>query len=111
MARRAKPTPPTGLGEEAQPELTGVPQATTRRLIKIGPDGRVLIPAELRKAMRLRESDTLVAVLDPDGELRLWGTDVGVEKLRQLVAPHAPPSGIVDAFLAERRGLWESDEK
>ena len=80
-----------------------------RHLLKLGPDGRVLIPSDLRKAMRLRDGDTLVATLGPDGELRLWGTDVGLDKMRALVAPYMPEGSAVDAFLKERGSLWGED--
>ena len=113
----------SGFSEQAQPPLSGAAASLTaepanghctpgedRRLLKLGPDGRVLIPADLRKAMRLREGDTLVAVLGADGELRLWGTDVGLEKLRALAAPYMPQGSAVDAFLKERRVMWGEDD-
>jgi bifunctional DNA-binding transcriptional regulator/antitoxin component of YhaV-PrlF toxin-antitoxin module len=119
-------TPDAGFGEQPQAELSGSPvaaQATAagagtvgkdvgqeeRRMLKLGPDGRVLIPADVRKAMRLRDGDTLVAMLGADGELRLWGTDVGLEKMRALAAPYMPEGSAVDAFLKERRGMWGED--
>ena len=78
-------------------------------MLKLGPDGRVLIPADVRKAMRLRDGDTLVAMLGADGELRLWGTDVGLDKMRALAAPYLPEGSAVDAFLKERRAMWGED--
>ena len=116
----------SGFADRSQPELTGspvlaAPGATVaagaqvsadreRHLLKLGPDGRVLIPSDLRKAMRLRDGDTLVATLGADGELRLWGTDVGLAKLRQLVKPFMPEGSAVDAFLKERRAMWSDEE-
>ena len=113
-----------GFSEHGQASLTGQPVANAasavapqdhnhtggeRHLLKLGPDGRVLIPSDLRKAMRLRDGDTLVATLGPDGELRLWGTDVGLDKMRALVAPYMPEGSAVDAFLKERGSLWGED--
>ena len=119
--KTARPEVP-GLAKQGQPYLVGAPAASTsavtaatvlpaedRRLLKMGPDGRVLIPADLRKGMRLRDGDTLVAVLGADGELRLWGTDVGLEKLRALAAPYMPEGSAVDSFLKDRRAMWGED--
>jgi bifunctional DNA-binding transcriptional regulator/antitoxin component of YhaV-PrlF toxin-antitoxin module len=120
----------SGFAERGQPELTGAPappaaayaekRASTlsapvapegeRHLLKLGPDGRVLIPSELRKAMRLRDGDTLVATLGADGALQLWGTDVGLAKLRALVQPYMPQGSAVDAFLRDRREMWGDEE-
>ena len=109
----------SGFAEQGQARLTGAParapmtamppQSGERHLLKLGPDGRVLIPSDLRRAMRLRDGDTLVATLCADGELRLWGTDVGLDKLRALVTPYMPEGSAVDAFLKERPALWGED--
>ena len=126
MGRRAKhdQSPSPGFAEQGQAQLTGTPVASPktgvaevdaglpgeRRLLKLGPDGRVLIPADLRKAMRLRDGDMLVAVLGGDGTLGLWGTEVGLEKMRAVVAPYMPEGSVVDAFLADRRAQWDEDD-
>ena len=77
MARKPKKgAPPVGFAEEQQagfeaptPQLSEPPaNKPERRLLKIGADGRVLIPADWREAMELKENDTLVAHLQ-DGEL------------------------------------------
>ena len=110
-----------GFSEQPQAELSGSPVASRatavgtagqeeRRMLKLGPDGRVLIPADVSKAMRLRDGDTLMAALGADGELRLWGTDVGLDKMRRLVAPYVPEGSAVDAFLKERRAMWGEDQ-
>jgi bifunctional DNA-binding transcriptional regulator/antitoxin component of YhaV-PrlF toxin-antitoxin module len=112
--------PPSGFGEQAQAAFEGVPAAGpaglaeqpasastgARRLLKLGPDGRVLLPADLRKAMRLRDGDNLVATVAEDGVLTLWGTDVGLDKLRKLVAPYVPDGSVVEEFLKDRRAIW-----
>lgn len=82
-----------------------------RRLLKIGPGGRVVIPAEFRKAMEIAEGDTVVAFLE-DGELKLISTPVAVRKaqayMRQLV-----PEGVslVDELIADRRREAEEDRR
>jgi AbrB family looped-hinge helix DNA binding protein len=114
----------SGFAEQDQAQLAGSPMRSPvaqvspspkahdgeRRLLKLGPDGRILIPADVRKAMRLRDGDTLVASVTPNGELRLWGTDVGLDKLRALVTPYMPDGSAVDAFLGERRAMWGENQ-
>lgn len=74
-----------------------------RRLLRIGADGRVLIPADWRSAMELMDNDTLVAHLE-NGELTLHGARVGARKARALLRRHLPPGpSLADELIRERR--------
>ena len=112
MARKPK-SPAPGFAEERQASLDVGAQApggkpapeseAERRLLKIGPDGRVLIPADWRQAMQLVDNDTLVAHLE-NGELRLHGSAVGLRKAREILRRFVRPGvSMVDELLEDRR--------
>lgn len=97
--RQAAFEAPPGLGEHVEPAAP----KRERRLLKLGPDGRVLIPADWRQAMELKESDTLVAYLE-DGELKLHGSQVGLRKAQALARKLLRPGpSLVDELIADRR--------
>lgn len=89
------------------------PIASERRLstkVRVGPAGRVVIPAEIRSALNIKEGDVLLAQL-VDSELRLVTLDTAIRRTQELVR-QAIPQGtkLVDAFLRERRSSWGEDE-
>ena len=78
------------------------PVALSVRL-KVGPDGRILIPAEMRRAAGLVPGAVVVASV-MEGEVRLASLDVRIRRLQGIFAKYKRP-GIdeVDAFIAEKR--------
>lgn len=76
---------------------------------KIGPGGRVVIPADVRQALGVVEGDTLLATL-VDGELRLQSPRLALRRAQAMVRA-AIPAGVslVDDLLAERRREVERD--
>jgi bifunctional DNA-binding transcriptional regulator/antitoxin component of YhaV-PrlF toxin-antitoxin module len=65
--------------------------------------GRVLLPAELRATLGVREGDDLVGELR-DGELRLMSRATALRRAQSLVRQHVPAgTSLVDEMLAERR--------
>ncbi len=74
-------------------------QSTTR----IGEGGRLVIPAELRKALRLNPGDEVVLVLEEDG-LRLMTLEQAIKWAQALVRSFVPEGvSLVDELLQERR--------
>ena len=74
----------------------------------IGADGRVLIPVELRRQMKLDDSGRITARI-VDGELRMISPTVALEQLQHLFAPLRGGSSVVDELLAERRAEAERE--
>ncbi len=70
--------------------------------LQIGADGRVLIPVELRRQMKIDNSGRLTARI-VDGELRLISPSVALEQLQRLFAPLRDGPSLVDELLLERR--------
>ncbi len=70
--------------------------------LQIGNDGRVLIPVELRRQMKIDDSGRLTARI-VDGELRILTPTVALEHLQRLFQQPPGAPSIVDEFIAERR--------
>ena len=77
-------------------------QVTERVWTKIGPGGRVVIPAAHRRALGLGEGDEVQLRLEGD-EVRVIGRDATIRQAQELVAPYLKDeASSVDAFIAER---------
>lgn len=74
--------------------------------LTVGPDGRLVIPREMREAMLL-EGDPQVTAHVEAGELRVVSRRVAIRRLQREASKYKRP-GIseVDSFLAERRAMW-----
>ena len=107
----------TGFAEESTPFGVGPAFADgSRRMehwgarLKIGPGGRVVIPAEIRLALGVAEGDLLLASFE-DGELRLTSVAASLARAQALVRHSIPAGGpsVVDELIAERRLENERD--
>jgi bifunctional DNA-binding transcriptional regulator/antitoxin component of YhaV-PrlF toxin-antitoxin module len=80
-----------------------LPDGTARYFFVLGPKGRVLLPAEVRKAMELEEGDVITGWLN-DGELRMHSHLRGLRKIRSEAASTAASTVYAsDELIAERR--------
>lgn len=71
--------------------------------LQIGADGRVLIPAELRRQMKIDASGRLTARM-VDGELRLISPMAALDQFHRYIAEHDIGTGsVVDELIADRR--------
>ena len=71
--------------------------------VSIGPGGRVVIPATLRRALNIEEGDELYAELE-DGTIRLSTRMAAVHRARALVRQYIPNDvSLVEELLTERR--------
>lgn len=74
----------------------------TRHEIHLGPQGRVVIPAHLRKALDLKPGDTLIA--RQDGESIVLERRENLVKRLQARFAHVPQDvSLVDELIEERR--------
>ncbi len=70
---------------------------------RLGPGGRIVIPAEYRRALGLKPGDDLILVLD-DGELRLMTLRRAIERAQAIVRRYVPEGRLLsDELLQERR--------
>ena len=70
---------------------------------KVDRHGRVVIPAEYRRALGLRAGDAVVVQLD-DGALRILTRAQAIRRAQEIVAKYVSPErSLVDELIAERR--------
>jgi AbrB family transcriptional regulator, stage V sporulation protein T len=68
---------------------------------KVDQNGRVLLPAEVRRALGLRQGSELLVTLEDGGRLVLSTPTGAWARLQALY--DGPPAVVVDELLAERR--------
>jgi AbrB family looped-hinge helix DNA binding protein len=103
--REAKPA---GMSEPPQPALDdNMPSAKVR----LGPDGRVVIPAPMREALGLREGDVLFARLE-GGEIKLLTPKAAMLRAQAIVRQFVPAGvSLADELIADRRREAEREAK
>jgi AbrB family looped-hinge helix DNA binding protein len=92
---------PAGMSEPPQPALVDdtIPSAKVR----LGPDGRVVIPAPMREALALKEGDVLFARLE-GGEIKLLTPKAAMLRAQAIVRQFVPPGvSLADELIADRR--------
>jgi len=71
--------------------------------VRLGPQGRLVIPAPVRRALNLRPGDVLVLQIDND-RLILERREAILARLQALFADAVPQGrSLVDELIAERR--------
>lgn len=71
--------------------------------VKLGSNGRLVIPAEYRRALGVKEGDKLVVRLE-DGELRLSSRKTSLKRAQERVRRYVPEGvALSDELVAERR--------
>lgn len=97
----------TGFQEERQPYeggSSGLASVGHTRL-KIDSAGRVVIPAEMRKAMLVEAGDTVTAEV-VEGEFRIVSPDVALKRIQAFAREWKaknPGVSVVDELIVERR--------
>jgi AbrB family looped-hinge helix DNA binding protein len=71
--------------------------------LRVNENGRVVIPAEFRKALGINAGDEVVLRMEDD-ELRITTLKRRIERAQRLVRKHVKPgTSLVDELIAERR--------
>lgn len=99
----------------AREEARNAADADSSRLspakLRLGPDGRVLIPAPFREALGLGEGDTLIAAI-VDGELRLLTIAAALRRAQAIVKQFAPEGvSLADELIEDRRQEAERESR
>jgi AbrB family looped-hinge helix DNA binding protein len=69
----------------------------------IGDGGRIVVPAQYRKALGLKTGDHVMLALE-EGEVRMFTPTRAAERARALVRRYVPKNkNLADELLAERR--------
>ncbi len=71
--------------------------------LRMGKQGRIVVPADIRAELGLDEGVRLVARVI-DGELRILTYRANLERIRRRIREHIPADrGLVDELIADRR--------
>lgn len=72
--------------------------------MKMSDGGRVVVPAEIRKALNVNDGDTVYWEM-LEGEARLTTKLARIRRAQAIFQRHFPPGSpsVVDEFIAERR--------
>jgi AbrB family looped-hinge helix DNA binding protein len=98
---KARETKSPGLSEPPQRPLHD--DATPSTKVRLGPDGRVVIPATMREALGLKEGDVLFARLE-GGEIKLLTPEAAMRRAQAIVRSFVPEGvSLVDELIADRR--------
>ena len=74
--------------------------------VTVGPDGRLVIPQEMRDAMLLGKDGRVSARVEA-GELSVISRRIAIRRMQREAREYKyPGESVVDAFLADRRAMW-----
>lgn len=98
---------PSGFAEAASAYEAGSdrrPQVPFK--VTVGPGGRIVIPAEVRRALGIEEGTVLFTRLDGD-EWHVMTAEASIRRAQAIAARYKKP-GVdeVAEFLAQRRAMW-----
>lgn len=79
--------------------------------IKVGKQGRIVLPAEIRRQLDIKEGDLLGVIVDEEGRVVMESSDVALEKVRQTLKAAMGDRSLVDEYLAEKRVEVEQEER
>jgi AbrB family looped-hinge helix DNA binding protein len=106
---KAKAATAPGLSEPARPFVHAEGQPSQK--VRLGPDGRVVVPAVFREALGLKEGDVLFARLE-GGEVHLLTPKAAMLRAQALVRQFVPEGvSLVDELISERRREAERESR
>jgi AbrB family looped-hinge helix DNA binding protein len=71
--------------------------------LPLGERGRIVLPARVRKRLKLNPGDKLVLIVDEDGEMRLASLQRQIDKCMGMFADLQPHRIASEELIAERR--------
>ncbi len=77
----------------------------------VGPEGRVLIPAAMRRALGIEPGARVKLVVEDDGCIRITTPEIALQRFRKRMAELGIDlTGVVDELLADRRAEVAAEE-
>lgn len=80
-----------------------------RYTLAVGERGRLVLPAALRRRLRLQPGDRLIVTVDAEGSLEIVSARDQARRLRGLYRDLAPGRSLADELIAERRQETERE--
>ncbi len=97
------PQAPLAEENELKDEVSLAGEVRLRQGVNIGPGGRIVIPAEIRAALKVKEGDRLVLAVVGD-ELVVTPLWLSIERVQKWVRSFVPEGvSLVDELIADRR--------
>jgi AbrB family looped-hinge helix DNA binding protein len=97
--------------EKERPLLSEGRHPRLRLSARVGPAGRIVIPAEVRAALKLEEGDKLALEIVGD-ELVVTPQWVGIRRAQEIVCSIVPPDvSLADELIEDRRREAELEER
>ena len=80
------------------------------RAVKVIEGGKLVIPAQFRRAMGIAAGDTLVVEIMPDGDLRIRSLAAAVKRAQSIVGGFIKGRGsMAGELMAERKAAAERE--
>jgi AbrB family looped-hinge helix DNA binding protein len=77
--------------------------------VKVGPGGRIVIPAEIRSRLDLKPGDSVV-ISETGGEIVISTLESRIRKAQALIRQYVPAGvNLADELIAERRAEAERE--
>ena len=104
MARRRTRSSGLGLVREVSPRYAADEQSVGVFHVSMGERGRLVLPAEIRDRLGIRQGDQLALILEADGTVSIKTRDVALNDLQGSFKHLAPADHFAsDDLIAERR--------
>lgn len=87
-----------------------MPKSKAQTKVRLGPQGRLVIPAQFRQLLAVDSGDTLIARYQ-DGQLVLEKAETLKRRLKARFAHIPKEKSLADELLAERREEMECEAK
>lgn len=85
------------------------PLAQERYTLQLGNRGRIVLPAEVRHRLDLKQGDRLILSVEADGTLLLPGARALAQRLQGMFADVDPGVDLADELIADRRAEARQD--
>jgi AbrB family looped-hinge helix DNA binding protein len=110
MASRRTPLSVPGLVREVSPHYAAHEQSVDVFHVSMGERGRLVLPAEIRERLGIRQGDELALILEVDGTISIKTRDVALNDLQGSFKHLAPTDHFAsDDLIAERRREADAD--
>lgn len=71
--------------------------------IRVGKQGRIVLPAEIRRELDIKEGDQLGVIVDEEGRVVMESPEAALKKIRKKLKDSMDDQSLVDEYLAEKR--------
>lgn len=86
-------------------------EASAAYTVSVAERGRLVLPAEVRRRLNIRQGDQLALLVQEDGTVKLQTRAVVARNLRGMYKHLANGSSVVDELIAERRREAKVEER